>query len=276
MNTNPRNQILGYDIQTEYFNSIDMTSYYKKEVSTSETQNLENYNRTNATSLTTSFMTHFISMSIEELLQFKPETVLEGIKNSKENTNLGKYHKKNSITIKYSDKDSFYKPTIDKMLTFTFHSYSYNDEKNTQNILISNNVLDIANKISISDYTSILEIFKKSKTADKNSNSKIISELIDGFTISKLSTKNKIRRYKLEDIQADLILMNRLINNSNKTPEDIKEIQDLSINVIFKLESSIKLDEYLKSIGTNEEEIMKDFEEYELSEGKFEFIWKGH
>lgn len=169
-------------------------------------------------------------------------------------------------------KSYFYKKLENKL---PIHGTITKEVKKIEQINVNYEILDIANKISNFDYYDILELFKGFNVEDNHLNLKLVADLEAGFNISKLRTKSKVRKYKLEDIQADLILLIREINSDEKQDKRSK-LQKLKELVISKLESSVNLNKHLATMGLNEESIYYNFEEKEPSEGKIELIWKGH
>ena len=178
---------------------------------------------------------------------------------------------KNYSIIHYSTSENLYQ---NYLFDITSRYGSINKEVGKiEQMGVDLDVLYITKSIMNFEYSIILKLLKKINVNKKDVDIESISKLEQAFNISKLRTKSRIRYYKLQDIQTDLMLLIRAITEEGHNKVHLQELKD---KIISKLKSSVDLNKHLATLGLNEESIYDNFVEKESQEGRIDLVWKNH
>lgn len=137
-----------------------------------------------------------------------------------------------------------------------------------ENQMTAGTVYEIVKSIDQHDYELLVHYIEQLKT-QKNFGKifTLVDKIENAFSISKLIVSEPLIKTKIENMQIDLLQIKRYAERLSKAPNDdktyslfttkLKEIQN-------KFESSKYLHDFLKSIGTSEEEVLKSIRENSL------------
>ena len=137
-----------------------------------------------------------------------------------------------------------------------------------ENQMTTGTVYEIVKSIDQHDYELLVSQIEQLKS-QKNFGEifTIVDKIENAFSISKLIVSEPLIKTKIENMQIDLLQIKGYAERLSKAPYDdktyslfttkLKEIQN-------KFESSKYLHDFLKSIGTSEEEVLKSIRENSL------------
>jgi len=130
-----------------------------------------------------------------------------------------------------------------------------NIDKAFKNMEINKFLKYVENK----DFSNLITIFQQLKISkDFDNVIHICDDLEETFNITRLGIKNSLQKIKIEDYQKEMFNIRKLTNdlkNSSDNEDLQNELNSSFDNMIRKLESRKALNEFLKELDTNEEEL---------------------
>ncbi len=167
--------------------------------------------------------------------------------------------------------------SISKLLTISQSSSQLDFIEFSEDISI-HETAKIINALEEKDYGYLVKRIYYLYKEDKFQNVYSLANRIEyAFNLSRLVIKDHFTILKIEDMQQDLFKIKSFSSKLrfNLNDSSLKSKLALSIKQLLdKLESSRYTHNFLESLETNEEELMKSFEIVEKEKGILELKWK--